>query len=130
MSGAVLWVVAGDQEKPTSAVAVPDEAPVPVLEESPAPPPPPPRHPATSRRVPPRVTTPAALERVTATAVPLVVERPSVTARMSGAPLPRHRVRSTFLLVLLVVIIGLLVAVVIGTIVVALAFALRAAVTS
>ena len=60
------------------------------------------------------------------------VERPAatITARMPSPPLPRHRVRSGALLVLLVVVVGLLLALVVGVLVVALAFALRAAVTS
>lgn len=49
---------------------------------------------------------------------------------MSVAPLRRHRVRSTFLLVVLVLLAGVLLAAVVGAIVAALAFGLRAAVTS
>jgi hypothetical protein len=64
---------------------------------------------------------------VTAAAPPVAVE-PSI--RMAGAPLPRHRIRSGFLMIVLVVIVGVLVAAVIVVIVAALAFALRAAVTS
>jgi hypothetical protein len=60
----------------------------------------------------------------------MTVSQPTATVRMAGAPLPRHRLRSSVLLVLLVAVIGLLVAVVVGALVAALAFALRAAVTS
>lgn len=55
---------------------------------------------------------------------------PTVTARLAPAPMPRHRVRSSALLVLLIALIGVLLAVVIGAVLAALAFALRAAVTS
>ena len=53
-----------------------------------------------------------------------------------GAPralvptLPRHRARSSALLIVLVVIVGILVATVIGTVLALLAFALRSTVTS
>jgi len=107
MSGAVLWVVAGDLNQPTSAGATPvvtpaeDEArPAPVVPVS--------RRPATP---------PAARPQTT-------------TAAFGGAPLARHRVRSGVLLVLLSVTIGVAVAAVIAAVVVALAFAVRNAVTS
>ena len=131
MSGAVLWVVAGDQQKPTSDEHAPaDPEPVAYVppEPPPLPPPPPPRRPATSRRRPPVVEAPA----VVTPPSPMAVQRPvaTMTVRMAGAPLPRHRLRSSVLLVLLVALIGLLVAVVVGVVVAALAFALRSAVTS
>ena len=62
----------------------------------------------------------------------MAVERPAppVTVRMAGTPLPRHRARSSVLLIVLIAVVGLLLAVVIGAVLAALAFALRAAVTS
>ena len=122
MFGAVLWVVDGEQEKPTSGPAAFRQPPTST----------PPervstrrRQPATSRRRLP-VAEPAVV------ALPQAVPSPARTGtvRPAGPPLPRHRARSSLLLVLLVVFVGLLVAVVIGAIVSALAFALRAAVTS
>jgi hypothetical protein len=53
-----------------------------------------------------------------------------VTARMSGPPLPRHRLRSSVLLVFLVLVIAVAVAAAIGVAAALLAFALRRAVTS
>jgi hypothetical protein len=54
----------------------------------------------------------------------------ATTVRLTDPPLPRHRLRSGFLLVLTVVTVGTFVALVIGAILAALAFGLRAAVTS
>jgi hypothetical protein len=140
LSGAVLWVVAGDAHKPTSAgdgPIDPEVEAVDAVEAEPdvpevAPPVRPARLPATSRRRPaPLQVAPPDPEPEPAAVAALVVERPpAVTARMAGAPLPRHRARSGVLLVLLVVVVGLLVAAVIGAVLAALAFALRAAVTS
>lgn len=118
MSGAVLWVVAGEHAKPTSVQPAPGPPPAPVEPPVEPPAPPRPRTPATSRRRP----SPASVT---------VAERSAVLAgRMRGAPLPRHRARSGFLLVLVVLSVGIVVAVVIGALATALAFALRAAVTS
>lgn len=59
-----------------------------------------------------------------------VAPRPAmVPARMTGAPLPRHRLRSGLLMVVLVVLVGVVVAIVVAVVVGALAFGLRAAVT-
>jgi hypothetical protein len=116
LSAAVLWVVHGEQEKPTSAPA----QPIPPVAAPPPSAPAPPHQPATSRRRPPPVAVPATVETARAT----------VTVGRVGAPLPRHRIRSTALLVLLVVVLGIAVALVIGAIVAALAFGVRSAVTS
>ena len=132
MSGAVLWVVAGDQDKPRSedpAPADPEPERYVPPEPPPLPPPPPPRRPATSRRRPPVVQVPAAVQAAPTRAVPMA-RSATTTVRMSSAPLPRHRMRSSVLLVLLIGVCGLLVAVVLGSLIAALAFVLRAAVTS
>jgi hypothetical protein len=141
LSGAVLWVVAGDGGKPTSAgdapIATEDDPVVEVVPEPDIEPEPevvvparPPRLPATSRRRPLLAAPPDPEPEPVAVAAMVVERPPPVTARMAGAPLPRHRARSGVLLVLLVVVVGLLVAAVIGAVLAALAFALRAAVTS
>lgn len=141
MSGAALWVVAGETAKPTSAGEDPTPPePEPHPEPEPASPAEPDvvvapsvpsRRPATSRRRAVPLAAPEPTIVAPVLAGPVAVERPQpVTARMSGAPLPRHRVRSGALLVVLVIIVGLLVAAVIGIVVAVLAFALRAAVTS
>lgn len=122
MSGAVLKVVADDHAKPTR-----EEPPGPP--PLPPPPPPPPRLPATSRRRPPPLPVPAPIEVTGVVAVPWRSTF-ATTVRLSDPPLPRHRVRSGFLLVVLVVTVGTMVAVLIGAAIAALAFALRAAVTS
>lgn len=143
VSGAVLWVVDGEQDKPTSEAAeVPsasltavvtadDEVLATTAYVSPLRP----RQPATSRRVGPA---PAAAVEEPMWREPAVV--PSAPARAIAdllpavrtldPPLPRHRVRSALLLVALVVAAGALLAGIIGIVVSALAFALRAAVTS
>jgi hypothetical protein len=134
MSGAVVWIVAGEHDQPTSADLTPPAARTPPPEPPPLPEPEsavlplaPARRPATSRRRLPQVTVPAPLVQATPAPVAVVEEAP---IRMSGAPMPRHRARSGFLMILLLVFIGVMVAFVIGIAVAALAFALRSAVTS
>jgi hypothetical protein len=55
---------------------------------------------------------------------------PESAVRPAQPPLPRHRWRSSLLLMVLVVIVGALVAAVVAVVVASLAFALRSAVTS
>jgi len=133
MFGAVLWVVDGEHSKPTSGTtpsppAVPPAPDAPTPTTTPAPPKRP-RQPATSRRVSALVQpTPAAVAVLTPP--PLEAPPREAPAVAPQPPLPRHRFRSSLLLVVLVVFVGALVAAVIGVIVAALAFALRSAVTS
>lgn len=61
---------------------------------------------------------------------PAVAAAPRATNRALVPPLPRHRARSSALLLVLVLIVGVLIAAVIGTALVLAAFALRSAVTS
>lgn len=137
--GAVLWVVDGEQIKPTSEEAESPTAVAPEVPTPAAPPLAPPRRPATSRR---RVLPDAAAVARPAPAPaeprdePIAEQTPALplawrpAVRTLDPPLPHHRIRSALLLVLLVVAIGTLVAAVIGVIASALAFALRSAVTS
>lgn len=55
---------------------------------------------------------------------------PRAATRTPVAPLPRHRARSSALLLVLVLIVGVLIAAVFGTALALAAFALRSAVTS
>jgi hypothetical protein len=158
VSGAVLWVVDGEQDKPTSEAAdAPSEAAAiacasdgggvvdPAVDAALATIPhlpaarPRPRQPATSRRVVPvPVESLPEPEWRDAPVAPVAVAAPATVTplpllppvRTLDPPLPRHRLRSALLLVALVVAAGALVATVIGVIVGALALALRAAVTS
>jgi hypothetical protein len=114
-------VVDGEQAKPRSA---PPE-PTPSHVAAPVPPIAPLRRlPATSRRSTLPPIAPVSVERPAARPAPV----PSVS--LAGAPLRRHRARSSVLLLLLVVSVGVIVAVLVGAVLTALAFALRAAVTS
>lgn len=135
MSGAVLWVVDGEQDKPTRGpVDAPSEATIPHAAIAR----PRPRQPATSRRVvpvsPEQLPEPEWRDAPVATLAPTpAAETPPSSlppVRTLDPPLPRHRLRSAILLVALVVAAGALLAAVIGFIVASLAFALRAAVTS
>jgi hypothetical protein len=146
VSGAVLWVVDGEQDKPTSEAAdAPSGAADPAVDAALATIPhlpaarPRPRQPATSRRVVPvPVESLPEPEWRDAPVAPVAVAAPATVTplpllppvRTLDPPLPRHRLRSALLLVALVVAAGALVATVIGVIVGALALALRAAVTS
>ena len=129
----MLWVVAGDTAKPTGATSspadgahTPDEATI----SHPAP-----RRPATSRRRLQPVPAPAPLPPspappTTPTAPTRTADRGAVGSRMTGGRLPRHPFRSSALLIVLAVVIGVLVAIAIGALLAAVAFALRSAVTS
>jgi hypothetical protein len=147
VSGAVLWVVDGEPGKPTSEEPeVPSEHVAAVVEPAvdaalatiPHAPVVRPRRPATSRRVPPPTTLPLEepqWREPPATvgareAAPVAATTVLSTVRTLDPPIPRHRLRSALLLVALVVTVGALLAAVIGVVVTALAFALRAAVTS
>jgi len=155
VSGAVLWVVDGERDKPTSeaadapsghGIAVVDpaacasdggqgvEVALATVRGVPATPARR-RQPATSRRVPRGPSEPLP-EPEWRTPAPLVVPSPVTplpqqpAVRTLDPPLPRHRLRSAILLIALLVAVGALLAAVIGVVVSALAFGLRAAVTS
>jgi hypothetical protein len=147
VSGAVLWVVDGERPKPTSeAPEVPADRTAPVVESAVDAalatishvPPLRSRQPATSRRIPRAPDTPP--EEPEWRQAPIVVptfEQEQVASiavlsplRTLEPPLPRHRLRSAILLVVLIVTVGALLAAVVGVVVTALALGLRAAVTS
>ena len=71
---------------------------------------------------------PASAPEVAAPASRVAVAAPG--ARLLVPALPRHRARSSVLLVVLVVVVGVLVAAAIGSVLALLAYALRSAVTS
>ena len=141
VSGAVLWVVDGEHRKPTSEPAelpsggmhpVVDPAVDVVLATIPRAPAAPVRQRASSRRIAPVPDVPPPepqwRDPPVAAPAPAIAALPAV--RTLDPPVPRHRLRSALLLVVLVIGVGALLAAVIGVVVTALALALRAAVTS